>query len=964
MRLLTSFLVVCAALAHAAIPTFAILSGDKGGWPLILESVGFREQPAANARIFVLRAGSAGSAEWPARVENGAYLILEGDSSAAELFGFHPSKENVRVASLEDVHAAKLSIAWEKGLELPRYDVPAGARIFAKERWTGAPLMAGFRRGAGAVLWLAAPPGERGYERFPYLLQALADLRLDPPFRSTRLWAFFDSSYRLRVDLDYFAGRWRAAGISALHVAAWHFYDPDPERDAYLKRLIAACHAHGILVYAWLELPHVSDKFWDDHPQWREKTAVLQDAQLDWRKLMNLENRDCFHAVSVGVKDLIEGFDWDGVNLAELYFESLEGLSNPSRFTPMNDDVRAKFRAAAGFDPIEIFSTRKDAVSQRAFLDFRAGLARDMQQEWLGQMENIRRARPYLDLVLTHVDDRLDTSMRDAIGADSAQLLPLLENHNFTFLVEDPATVWNEAPQRYEEIARRYRPLTPRLDRLAIDLNIVDRYQNVYPTRQQTGGELFEVVHSAAGAFAQVALYFENSILKPDLALLPASAARGRHALVRSGAGRWPTLAGCERHAAVPARRRPYGGTRKRSAAVARGLLQWRAGVGASSGRPDGGDGLPKLRPGLRGSEPQARPRRNRRRAKRPGTRRTGHHHAAARPAPGHDSHRVRLFPALFASRGLRLRSHNQAFIHGARGLLRGAFFGMAFRLPDPLAPHARLHRERFGMLRTALPHDHIARRRQAAGLREFLQRALVVPEFLLQLPAFAAVIRGFHRGHATADEFARRMHAAIQVDRRNQRLQRVHQQRLLVPAAAHLLAAAKLQILAQAQPEGHLVQPGGADQVCPQLRQPAFGRVRMFLQQILADQKAQHRVAQEFQLLVVTLRRRAGGGRLLVYVRTVRQGAAEQVPVGEPVTRRGLQGLQIRLHPLLYGLGASGLDASGLAAGAEGCAPPFFCIARTRSACAICLTVGFTSGMAITLSYWAMASSYLPSSA
>jgi hypothetical protein len=115
--------------------------------------------------------------------------------------------------------------------------------------------------------------------------------------------------------------------------------------------------------------------------------------------------------------------------------------------------------------------------------------------------------------------------MRDAIGADSAQRLPLLEHHNFTFLVEDPATVWNEAPQRYEEIARRYRSLTARQDRLAIDLNIVDRYQNVYPTKQQTGSELFEVVHSAAGAFAQVALYFENSILAPDLALLPASAA-------------------------------------------------------------------------------------------------------------------------------------------------------------------------------------------------------------------------------------------------------------------------------------------------------------------------------------------------------------------------------------------------------------------------------------------------------
>jgi hypothetical protein len=222
---------------------------------------------------------------------------------------------------------------------------------------------------------------------------------------------------------------------------------------------------------------------------------------------------------------LIGRFDWDGVNLAELYFESLEGLQNPSRFTPMNDNVRAQFRAAGGFDPIELFQTRKDAPSQRAFLDFRAALARDMQQQWLGRIESIRRTRSYLDVVLTHVDDRLDTSMRDAIGADSAQLLPLLEHHNFTFLVEDPATVWNEAPQRYEEIARRYRPLTPRQDRLAIDLNIVDRYQNVYPTKQQTGAELFEVVHSAAGAFAQVALYFENSILSPDLSLLPAAAA-------------------------------------------------------------------------------------------------------------------------------------------------------------------------------------------------------------------------------------------------------------------------------------------------------------------------------------------------------------------------------------------------------------------------------------------------------
>src|ERR1022692_3734740 len=107
-----------APIAHAAsIPSFSILSDDQGGWPLLLQSVGFMPQPAASARIFVLRAGSAVSPEWPARVETGAYLILEGESSTAETFGFRATKENVKITSLEDVHLPKLPIVWEKGLE-------------------------------------------------------------------------------------------------------------------------------------------------------------------------------------------------------------------------------------------------------------------------------------------------------------------------------------------------------------------------------------------------------------------------------------------------------------------------------------------------------------------------------------------------------------------------------------------------------------------------------------------------------------------------------------------------------------------------------------------------------------------------------------------------------------------------------------------------------------------------------
>ncbi len=510
------------SLTSAFLLAFNVLGDDPGPWPRILSSVGFQPTGATGSPIFVVRSGTPGRADWAARVEKGAYLILEGESSTADSFGFRRSStagsDGVRVASVVDEHNPTLPVIWQRAIELPPYSVPPNARVFAKERWTGAPLLAGFRTGAGAVLWVAVTPGEQGYERFPYILHALSGLGLSPPFQSRRLWAFFDYSYRTRVDLDYFAARWRAAGIAALHVASWHFYEPDPGRDVYLRTLIEACHRQGILVYAWIELPHVSEKFWNDHPAWREKTAVLQDAHLDWRKLMNLQNRDCFRAISRGLRAMIGRFAWDGVNLAELYFESLEGAANPARFTPMNDDVRAEFREKRGFDPI-------GKPGSREFLDFRAALAQRMQEEWLAEIVEMRKLQPDLDLVLTHVDDRFDTGMKDAIGADAARVLPLLDRRDFTFLIEDPATVWHLGPQRYPEIAKRYQPLTKRTEKLAIDINIVDRYQDVYPTKQQTGTELFQLVNLAARAFPRVALYFENSILSPDLPLLPSASA-------------------------------------------------------------------------------------------------------------------------------------------------------------------------------------------------------------------------------------------------------------------------------------------------------------------------------------------------------------------------------------------------------------------------------------------------------
>lgn len=452
--------------------------------------------------------------------------------------GFVPTTETVRAAALGDLRDPELEIFWEHPLELPVYTPPEGARVFAREKRTGAPLMAGLAGDGAGVLWLAAPPGKGGIERFPYILHALADLGLEPPFRTARTWAFLDSSYRLRADPDYLARRWREAGISALHVSAWHFFEPDPARDAWLETLLRSCRREGIVAYCWLELPHVSERFWETNPACRERTALLQDAQLDWRKLVNLVEPECAAKVEQGLRGLLTRFRWDGVNLAELYFESLHGPSDPSRFTPLNDAVRTRAGKELGFDPLALFDelspvfwSANDGAWTR-FVDFRASLALELQQRFL---RLAREVRPDADLVVTQIDDRFDDRMRPFLGADTAALLPVVERLDATLLIEDPAPLWSLGPERYPEIAKRYAQVGADPARLAIDVNIVERYQQVYPTRRQVGGELLRLVSEAGEALPRVALYFERSIGAPDLPLL-AHVSPGARMIERKGA--------------------------------------------------------------------------------------------------------------------------------------------------------------------------------------------------------------------------------------------------------------------------------------------------------------------------------------------------------------------------------------------------------------------------------------------
>jgi len=134
--------------------------------------------------------------------------------------------------------------------------------------------------------------------------------------------------------------RWKKSGVKIVYLAAWHFW---PRYQFPYDYFIALCHDSGIAVYAWFELPQVTPLFWEQHPDWREKTDSGRDGKVNWRLQINLNNPQAREAVKEFFWRMLMSHDWDGVNLAELNYDTANGLKTPGGFTPMNRRYPPRF---------------------------------------------------------------------------------------------------------------------------------------------------------------------------------------------------------------------------------------------------------------------------------------------------------------------------------------------------------------------------------------------------------------------------------------------------------------------------------------------------------------------------------------------------------------------------------------------------------------------------------------------
>ncbi len=465
-------------------------------------------------------------------VKKGGRLVLDGPASLlTQSLGIRHQRRAIRMRTIDEMMYGTEKITWNPPAKVLRFTVPKTLTVYARDEESELPvaLLGGLQD--GRFLYLSArldPVTKLGYTRYPELIHYLTEgFRLDLPVQRRQVELYFDPALSKRQGAeDKMAERWSKMGVRAIYAAAYQFW---PKWSYNYQHLVDVCHRNGILVYAWFEFPHVSMKFWEDHPEWRAKTATGADGVVGWRHQMDLDIPECRQAVFDFAADFLKKYDWDGVNIAELNYDTANGPETPKSYLPMGAATRTAFSAQAHFDPILLFNPkspyywRRNPGALKKFEAYRSQRVLTWHQELLDRITPIAASRD-MEVIVTMLDSLHSKTVNRDTGVDSRLILPLMKRYPFTLQVEDPAHFWADSPERYQKFAETYLKLVPDPRRLMFDINVVpdrDIAKSSAPTPTDMGVELAQTVVSAGGqGSGRVALYSEGTIPYQDMELL------------------------------------------------------------------------------------------------------------------------------------------------------------------------------------------------------------------------------------------------------------------------------------------------------------------------------------------------------------------------------------------------------------------------------------------------------------
>lgn len=463
-------------------------------------------------------------------VEKGGILITDGQSNLARKFNLRFSDDKLPVTEVKDLTLPVENISWPTAVKVPRVS-SGNIAILSQDTISEAPMALIKPFGSGRVLFLTTqldretPYGLSHYPYLPYYLKN--ELGVGFHLRCQSLEFYFDPGLRPNAIWEKLVQQWRLSGVKIVYLAAWHFYK---NYTFDYKYFIDLCHRNGIAVYAWFEFPQITHKFWSDNPQWREKNALTRDARSGWRLQMNLYNPAARQAAAEFLKWNLMEFDWDGINFAELSYDTNKGLNDPDKFVPLNQDVRNEFKLETGIDPLDIFNRnsphywRKGKQAYNKFVDFRTRIIKSLHIFFLDQIKAVQEQKEKeMEVIVTVLDSLNHPEIVEECGVDIIDIIQLMDKYQFTLQVEDPSRSWIDKPSRYQSFAKKFNPYIKNPRKLMFDINVVKRPRykaSNLPSSLAVGTELATTYYYATLVSNRVGIYSEATVNAIDMQLL------------------------------------------------------------------------------------------------------------------------------------------------------------------------------------------------------------------------------------------------------------------------------------------------------------------------------------------------------------------------------------------------------------------------------------------------------------
>jgi len=461
-------------------------------------------------------------------IQKGGNVVTDKKNKLITNLGFKFLESELKVHEVRDNFYPQQHITWKTPQLVQKCEILDDDEIFCQGAATGMPMAIGRQIGEGKLIYFTTffdPNSVLGYSMYPFALDYMRRyFAINPIVRKENLDYYFDPGLRQNTSVENLVKIWVKQGIRYIHVSGWHQY---PKYDYDYTRLIKLCHENGILVYAWIEPPQVNQKFWQNHPEWREKNYKGQDTRASWRYPVALTDAKCLAAATKEYLSLLTKYDFDGVNLAELYFESDNGFDNPEKFMPMHTSAKAEFKGLYKFDLPEIFNESspyywiKNPNARKAVIQYRVNKIKELHEKLLSAIYKSMASKPGFDVIITFMDSYESPEMTENVGINSDIMIGLQKKFGCKLQVEDPEKRWNDSPDRYKSLGDKYTSQIHDRNKIMLDLNIMQFRKSStiipFPTLTQTGVESYHLINSSSLGSPRYTIYCEGSVNPQDM---------------------------------------------------------------------------------------------------------------------------------------------------------------------------------------------------------------------------------------------------------------------------------------------------------------------------------------------------------------------------------------------------------------------------------------------------------------